>query len=857
MRGRAWAPWAAASLVALALPLASAPAEAGPAESEGAFSATREISRSHTSVLGAEEVVHQSSFTVTADRTTELRGRERVHLTWSGARPSAGRASDPYGERGLTQEYPVVILQCRGVDSESVPAEQRLRPETCWTTTSMQRSVVVPHRSAVWRHDRYESDAGRLERSSSADPFPAEECEVPSASLFSARITPFVAADGKVYLACDAEHMPPEAAVGATFPPAEIAAFTNEEGRGEVDFEVRSDVENESLGCSSTVECAIVVIPIEGISCADTDDECRRNGTFIPGSSNFEGAEPHPAVAPRFWWSASNWRNRVVIPIQFGLRPDACELLDSRPPVGFYGSELLSQAALQWAPAYCLNRKRFKFQHNRMPDDAGFSLMSAGGAVAAFVSGPQKRRNDDPVGFAPTAVTGFAVGYVIDRPDNAGEFEDLRLNARLLAKLLTQSYPASALGRGHPGLENNPLSINLDPEFQQLNPGLDTKDREAAAALLTLSNSSDVIESLTGYIASDPDASAFIKGRADRWGMRVNPAYRGIKVPRREWPLLDDFRPDAQPGTCRHANNNVPYLSQVAAPVTSLRFIAEALIDGWPNVQTTCEGPLAGGVYKTGRVERQPFGQRFMLGIVSLGDAARFGLSTAALKTKKDRYVSPTEASLAKGVALAEQAKKYAPFVIDPVDVREDGRAYPGTMIVYAAARLQGMERKDARLVASFMRISTTEGQKTGRGNGQLPAGYLPITRSGVTKKLFESAEKVASAVQAQRPRPVSEPEPEPSEGPSENGPAIGSGSGAGATAVPADPPGGDEPKASSPPAAPSATPAQTPEAVPVMPATASVEWRAGSGLLPALIIVGLGAVLVAGGLRWYGRGSR
>ena len=50
----------------------------------------------------------------------------------------------------------------------------------------------------------------------------------------------------------------------------------------------------------------------------------------------------------------------------------------------------------------------------------------------------------------PTALTGFAIGYNIDLPDNAGEYDDLRLNARLVAKLLTQSYLGSDLGRASP-----------------------------------------------------------------------------------------------------------------------------------------------------------------------------------------------------------------------------------------------------------------------------------------------------------------------------------------------------------------------------------------------------------------------
>ena len=95
-------------------------------------------------------------------------------------------------------------------------------------------------------------------------------------------------------------------------------------------------------------------------------------------------------------------------------------MLDSRPPTGFYGSELMAQASLQWSPAYCLDKKRFKFQHNKMADEAGFNLAENGGGAAAFVSSEHEARGSDPVAYAPDR------GHrLLDRlhhrpPDNAG-----------------------------------------------------------------------------------------------------------------------------------------------------------------------------------------------------------------------------------------------------------------------------------------------------------------------------------------------------------------------------------------------------------------------------------------------------
>ena len=839
----------------LTVPAGPSPAAAAPAveitpkaKGEG-WSETRTLTRRFVNADGSTYSFPSYRVTVSADQTRNLRGRQRIEISWKGAQPSGGRASNPFGENGLNQEYPVVIMQCRGLDDPSLPRKKQLRPETCWTGSVAQRSQVTRSDSeASWVHD-LDATSEQKARVSGMDPFPTSEvCPTADIPPYFTKLTPFEARNGTTYAACDAENMPPEAAVGAAFPPAEIAAFTDLDGRGNVQFEVRSDVENESLGCSHDVACSIVVIPIVGLSCDQpsspmtlSDQACRKGGRFAPGSSNFANEGADQAVSPALWWSPSNWKNRFSIPITFGLPPDTCDVLDPRAPTGFYGSELLAQAALQWSPAYCLDEQRFKFQMNTMSDEAGWNNMEAGIGVAAEVSSEHEQRGPNPIAYAPTAVTGFTIGYQIDRPDNAGELTDLRLNARLLAKLLTQSYLGSDLGRGHPGIGDNPLAIMNDPEFIELNPGLSQISQEVGATVLSLSNQSDVIEQLTDYIAHDRDAMDFIHGKKDPWGMVVNPRYENISVPRAEWPLLDSYVPETS-SECRQENPGV-YFSQIASPVTTMRKIAEALLDAWPWVSTRCDFDTATGDYKLGRIDRQSFGSRFMLGIVSLGDAARFGLRAAALETKRGTYVAPTSRSLSAAVSLMEQSKQHHPFVLDQADVRKSRAAYPGTMVVYTAARLQNLAEEDAAKVASFIRIATTEGQRPGSGNGQLPAGFLPIERTGVTGKLFRSAQETADAIEEQQ-----EPKP-PTDG---NGSDGGTDGGSG----PVDPPG--LPGGGTPDQGPDPSAEPTPPAEPVaMPPTEAVSSNLAGGLLPLLILLGTIGCLVTLALRLAGPVAR
>lgn len=828
-------------------------ARAGTAE-DGSYRETQTISRSVLDAQGNEDPTYSRSYemTVTADKTTDLRGRERMKISWSGAPSSAARAANPFGEDGIQQEYPVVVLQCRGRDDASLPLDQQVAPETCFTTSVIQRSQVQRSASeALWTVDRFNSAAQRQRYIGPANPKGAGCASDYTTSTRYTRLTEFRSLDGRTFTACNTTTMPPEAAVDAAFPAAEVAAYTDAQGKGSTLFEVRSDTENESLGCSDEVDCSVVVVPILGISCdvpasipTASDRACRKNGLWQAGSNNFAQEGIDAAVGPVYWWSESNWRNRFSIPIDFGLPPDVCDILDSRAPVPIYGSELISQAALQWAPAYCLNKKRFKFQAGAMADPAAWDLMETGQAPAAFIAAEHTREGADPVGYAPTAVTGFSIGYIIDKPDNAGEYVQLKLNARLIAKMITQSYLGSDLGRAHPGMSGNWLGIMEDPEFKALNPGLSERVRADAANMMSLSISSDVIEALTSYLAQDADAMAFIGGERDPSGMVVNPAYEDIELPRTDWPLLDEFTPTTA-DECRQVAGGV-YFTELAAPVTTLRKISDALIDAWPLAQTTCatdytdmENPISA----MKRASRQGFGARFLMGITSLGDAERFGLHSAALRNGEGAYVKPTTSSLAKTIRVGSQEGSYGPFDLDAEKVAATGGAYPGTMIVYTAARLANLEQEQATTIARFIRIAVTEGQRQGRSNGELPSGYLPITKRGSTAALYAAALRTADAIEAQggadedETDADSDPDADSDEENEDGGPGDdsdatppGSTSSDPDGSTPGDPSDAGKPGDGSPADADATTTAAT--------EAASSSW--GGALLPALLVIGL-----------------
>ncbi|HVW80622.1 MAG TPA: hypothetical protein VHB69_06770 [Mycobacteriales bacterium] len=690
---------------------------------------------------------------MTVNKHTNLQDHERIKVTWSGAHPTAGRALNPFGETGLEQEYPVVLMQCRGVDPKDDPkvsSDHEVTPDTCWTNTYFERTSSADPGQGIWQQDAAATDADTAHISGIDPSKIPDTCNV--TDTFDYHITPFLAADGTLYPGCSSQSMPPEATVSSVTIPQEAFAFTNLNGDGTFEFDPRTNLDNASLGCSSTVPCTLEIIPIDGIDCVpgNTSQACNATGQLPAGQVN-PGSAPQDAVAPAFWWSASNWDRRIPVPLTFAPPPGVCSSAAAGKPVPFYGSELLSQVALQWTPAYCENKSRFNWQDNIMPDQAAYALTTAGQASAAEVS--TRQPDDDGVGYAPTAVTGWAIGFDIDKPGNAGQQETINLNARLLAKLLTESYPGSVdVQQAHPGLSHNPLSLNLDPEFEKLNPGLDTSHwSETAATLLNLSTSSGVITQLTSYIAADPQALAFIHGKPDPWGMRVNPFYKNIKLPVSTWPLLDTWVDKTTNNPCLQAAPTA-YMPLVASPVSSLRLIATALLYSWPNVTTGCTGNgTATSPFQLSRAAPEGLGNRFMLGLVTLGDARRYDLTVANLQASPGHFVAPDDAGMAAALKLAKPGPKLKPFDISQQAIRKSASAYPGTMVVYTAAKLSGLPAATAADVAQFIKISSTEGQVPGRGNGQLPDGYLPIEKSGVTARLFAQAQAVAKAVAQQK----------------------------------------------------------------------------------------------------------
>jgi len=730
-----------------------------------AFSASETIARTFSS-NGQPTTVDQRTVTLNVDDTTNLQGRQEIGVSWSGAHPTGGVVADPNSIAGENEEYPMVLLECRGTASGA----DQVTPETCWTQDwgSRYQDSFTDNADGSWPSYRLDHDASTPGAADVGVPssLPAGafgDCQSEETGSFAAPVqywVPWVAADGTVYDGglggvCGE---PPEATNvgGSALPSNETYGVTRTDGTGSTEFDVFNSVENATLGCSQTVACSLVAVPVMGINC-DADlvgasptaaeqsavQDCERTGYYQPGAAQAGQGDNlnETTVSGSLWWSPSNWQNRITVPLTFAPPQDACSLVSSSNVVDVYGSELMLQATSQWEPNFCLSdTQNFSFIHVPEGEPEARNDVATGAAKAAFTSYAQPGGYGQPVVNAPVGVTGFTVSFTIDGSDG-DPISTLKLTPLLLAKLLTNSYPDISQDEGgDPALAQNPLNITQDPEFIALNPGIPQlgPGNAAAAELASISEDSDVVQALTTYINEDPAARAFLNGTPDTSmpgeDMIVNPAYKGIQLPVNQWPLLSTYQSTAFDNSetvdnCLQATPEA-FDTLLAAPLESLEDISLSMQFDKSNSTLTCTPNQPGVPNSLVANGTETPGDYFMLGVTPLADDYRYDLQTAELQTTSGTFVAPGNSSLESATDLIQPDPSSGtwPIPYNEFESAVGAAAYPGTMLVYAAVPTSGLSTADAADYAALLSFAAGPGQTPGGGVGQLPPGYLPIT---------------------------------------------------------------------------------------------------------------------------------
>lgn len=638
-------------------------------------------------------------------------------------------------------------------------------------------------------------------------------------------------------------------------------------GSAQRQFEIQTTVESYGMGCGkragapSTRKCWLVVVP-------RLLSQLRNAGPISP----------------------SLWAQRLQVQLDFRPIGGACSGDRAGTPIG--GSELLTTAAESWVPGVCSSRQ-IAVRYSQISDPVARTQYDTGASTAIAAS-------EAPTGDAvpvPVALAAPVIGYqltyqpsCVDNPATTDEeartscgyadlaemkadhlragspVRDLKLNARLVAKLLTQSYskailddsaqlPLAAWGRARPQF------LTQDPEFKRLNPHLahlGSAVGQRLDHLVVEGMRSDAATRVWDWIMADPEGSAFVNGCPDADGVKINPFYttRSYKGCDDQKAALSaqaaqDREDTAKSGTYaelvlsypptgspyplptwqefpatddKRAYTLVDLLPRVESMPAAGREIGRGHIpvnkySDWCPANTDDECQPAPGKYKADKKRQNPTDLN-IIAITDSATAARWRVPTAALcDTSGDNCVGANVASLRHA---ADDFTEGAGGWFQPGATDLAGGGYPLTLPVYAAVSPL-LPLKDRQVYADALDYLVTKGQVPGFEAGELPPGYAPLT-----KALRDQA--VAGIARLRRPDATTPTAPGTT--------APGDGSGTGADGAPGDGAAGD---AAGDPSPSAAGPSPTATAQVVTVAASTETWPAWT------VPVGLALALLAG----------
>lgn len=491
---------------------------------------------------------------------------------------------------------------------------------------------------------------------------------------------------------------------------------TRTNGTGTERFEIQTSREAPGLGCGTRTDagavrnCWFVAVP-------RSDREV--DGTTRSGTGQATELESSPL-------SASNWEHRVVIPLQFESLGNTCPQASERRTIG---QELVTELITRWQPALCANGGA-TYGFSQVTDAFARNKVASPDPGLAFTSKPVDPAAVDPTRplvYAPVAAQGLAVSFLVERrPLFAAPREeqlkagtpvtDVKLTARLLAKLLTQSY-RNATPEDNPTVKDNPQLLTTDPEFLALNPEFRQLSYSQLSDVVVAVGQSDANELVWSYIDGDAEARAWLDGGDDGHGMKVNPAFKGLELPVPELPKNDGFcrkYDDGKADLC--ALERRPYAADLNE---AGRFTARG-----DNLSRQTWDPNANPPAWR-RSGAQPTGQRGVMTITDTATAHRYGLGSASLRNRAGRFVAPDEAGLTAGLATFKAGATPAVLEPDPGAVAE--AAYPLTTLSYAVTAPAALDAAAGRDYAALLDYAAGPGQQPGITPGTLPEGYVPL----------------------------------------------------------------------------------------------------------------------------------
>ncbi len=531
-------------------------------------------------------------------------------------------------------------------------------------------------------------------------------------------------------------------------------ATTAPNGSGQADIQILIADQNQLLGCGVHHECSLVIVPAQGGDTLDSPINCRNHLDDQGGTDVGE-----------FAFTSQNgqcsWASRIVIPLSFVPAPNNCAIKTASFTA--LGSPMLDRAIEPWIADLCAQSPPLTVTYNpAITEPEAIQDVPLGLGDVALTSRPGPTQiGTRQYTYAPIAISAVSIAYWLDNPVTGQPVTNLKLDPRLVAKLITQSYNFQNEGCGggqapagigcDNAVDGNPTSLFSDPEFRHLNPHV-----QAAAAFggafqipTVESGHSDMTWQLTRWIADNKPANAFISGQFDQWGMHVNTDYLGLKYP------LDSFT----------GQDNYPVIAHRYSPDFPLAAVDQLQAENWDNGTDWEVDPT------TGNFPRDPIetpGERALFAIVDEGSAAAFRFPVAEIRNDKGHYVAPTTKSMT--AALSSMVPAGSNHVTQQVNFgKQKADAYPLTMIIYAMVPTSGTTATKAAAIARFLDFAAGPGQHPGLNVGELPPGFVPLTAQ-LRDETLHAATLVANQAGNS---PTSSPSPtaSPGAGPTEASP--------------------------------------------------------------------------------------
>jgi hypothetical protein len=507
-------------------------------------------------------------------------------------------------------------------------------------------------------------------------------------------------------------------------------ATTARNGTGVAFIQLLTAEEAPQLGCNLGHECSLVIEPAQGgnIFTGNCNDHSQDIGETAVGQVAFTT------------YGKCSWRDRIIVPLKFERTPTDCPV--HNPDFSVIGSPMTARAMLSWQTALCSAASPEFIQYDSAQNEplAREDFVTGTDSVALTTLPLTGEHSPRPFVYAPVAISAESIAFWIDNPKTGKPLTHLKLDPRLVLKLLTQSYNFENESCGHGvkdtrgagcdnAVDSDPESLFVDPEFKRLNPHV-AYVGDGFQVPTVLSGESDMTWELTSWIAANKAAKEFADGAYDPWGAHVNTDYLDMTLPTNTLSPMDSYPPVA------HRYD----------PVFPLSSVAQYQVDNW--YPATNWQPDVYGNYDA--LTPEVTGDRALFAILDDADAAAYELPVASIENSAGQYIAPTSASMTAALSnmTTRKSRNGRTQQVRFTDSRKFlkhhtsvSNAYPLTMVIYAMVPTGGISKKKAAKIAQWLDFVANDGQRSGYGPGLLPPGYLPLTAAMRAQTLKAASE--------------------------------------------------------------------------------------------------------------------